>query len=295
MQMPRTQNQSTESSGTVDHEVGDASGTGHVTEPRMPERTRILRPGLWVEAMVAMLSDFAFRLYLGLMTCADDEGWLLWRPSTLAAHLLRFRHLGRREAALDKGAAELLAAGLLVVHDCGCAYLPYLHRDFRIKGGNHAVTVLRFHESHASLDESVQVGTSPASVSVSVSESVSDRASDSVSDSGVASGSGSGSTPSSDVQTNKKNDDPWTGWNPLWDPVREAMARRGFHHPPNGETDEEGTQRDHLWRMVHENPNLVAQIIDEAPAHLCAGQSRFFELVGHIFKEWNAVASGVRS
>jgi len=120
--MPRTQNQSTQSTGTVDHQVGDASGTGHVTEPRMPERTRILRPGLWVEAMVAMLSDFAFRLYLGLMTCADDEGWLLWRPSTLAAHLLRFTPVGRREAALEKGAAELSAAGLLVVHDCGCAY-----------------------------------------------------------------------------------------------------------------------------------------------------------------------------
>ena len=110
MQTSRTPNQSTQSTGTVDHEVWDASGTGQVTEPRMPERTRILRPGLWVEAMVAMLSDFAFRLYLGLMTCADDEGWLLWRPSTLAAHLLRFRSVSRREAALEKGAAELSAA-----------------------------------------------------------------------------------------------------------------------------------------------------------------------------------------
>ena len=294
--MPRTPNQSTRSTRTVDHEVPEGSGTD-LTEPRMPERTRILRPGLWVEAMVAMLSDFAFRLYLGLTTCADDDGWLLWRPSTLAAHLLRFRHLGRREATLEKGAAELLAAGLLVVHDCGCAYLPYLHRDFRVKGGNHAVTIRRFHESHASLDESVHVRTSPASVSVSgsASESVSDRASDSVSDSGVASGSGSGSTPSSDVQTNEKSADPWKAWNGQWTPVREAMARRGFYQPPNGETDEEGTQRDHLWQMVRENATLVAQIIDEAPAHLCAGQSRFFDLVGHIFTGWNTVAAGVPS
>ena len=44
--------------------------------------------------------------------------------------------------------------------------------------------------------------------------------------------------------------------------------------------------------MVRENANLVAQIIDEAPANLCADQSRFFDLVGHIFKKWNTVASG---
>lgn len=291
--MPRTQNQSTQSPGTVDHDVGDASGTGHVTEPRMPERTRILRPGLWVEAMVAMLSDFAFRLYLGLMTCADDEGWLLWRPSTLAAHLLRFRPIGRREAALAKGAAELSAAGLLVVHDCGCSYLPYLHRDFRVKGGTHAETILRYHESHGSLDESVQVGTSPASVSASVSGSDSDRSSQSFSDAAAGTGSGSGST--GDVQTNKKNDEPWHDFDKRWLPVQQAMERRRFYLPPIGAKGEDGTQRDRLWQMVRENPDLVAWIIDEAPATLCAGQSRFFDLVGHIFKQWNTVAPGVRS
>jgi len=293
--MPRPPAESTRSAGAVDHEASEASVTGHLTEPRMPERTRILRPSLWSEAATAALSADSFRNYLGLATHADDDGWTLWRPETLAALLLPYQPVRRRERLMAQTRSDLIAAGLLIVHPCGCAFIPYMWRDFRQTGGNHSSAVAEYGRLHASPDESVQVSTSPASVSVSVSESVSDRASDSVSDSEVASGSGSGSTPSSDAQTNKTNDDPWKAWNGQWAPVREAMARRGYYQPPNGETDEEGSQRDHLWKMVRENANLVAQIIDEAPADLCAGQSRFFDLVGHVFREWNAIASGVRS
>jgi len=295
--MPRTPNQSTQSTGTVDHEVGDASGTGHLTEPRMPERVRLIRPAMWSEAPTATLSAESFRIYLGLATRTDDGCWTLWRLGTLAALLLPYQSVRRRERLVEKAEADLIAAGLLIVYPCGCAYLPFMWRDFRQAGGNHSYAVTDYHRRHASPDESVQPSTSPASVSGSgsVSGSVSDRASHAVPGSEAGTGSGSGPTPTGDVQTNKKNDDPWKGWNPLWDPVREAMARRGFYLPPNGETDDEGTQRDHLWQMVRENADLVARIIDEAPATLCAGQSRFFDLVGHVFKEWNAIASGVRS
>jgi len=285
--MPRTQNQSTQSTGTVDHEVGDASVTGHPTEPRTPERTRILRPSLWSAAATATLSADSFRNYLGLATHADDDGWTLWRPETLAALLLPYQPVRRRERLMAQTRSDLIAAGLLIVHPCGCAFIPYMWRDFRQTGGNHSSAVAEYHRLHASPDESVHVSTSPASVSVSVSGSESESASPSV--------SGSGPKQSSDVQTNKKNDDPWKGWNEQWDPVREAMERRGFHHPPIGATGEDGTQRDRLWPMVRENANLVARIIDEAPAHLCAGESRLFDLVGHVFNEWNTVASGVRS
>jgi hypothetical protein len=255
----------------------------------MPARTRILRPFLWVDATVAKLSDSAFRLYLGLTTCADDEGWLLWQPSTLSANLYRFRPVGRREAALEKGATELAAAGLLVVLDCGCAYLPYLHRDFRVSGGTHADTIRRFHLFHPSPDEYVHVRTSPAPVSVS--GSVSDSASSSVLDSDSA----PARKRSKDGLATTKDDDPWKKWNKQWNPVREAIARRGFLLPPTGETDEEGGQRDCLWEMVRENVNLVVQLIDEAPADLCSDQHPVFDLVRHVLKAWDALGPGVRS
>ena len=89
----------------------------------MPERTRILRPSLWIDATTATLPDVAFRLYLGLATCADDEGWLLWRPATLGAHLFRYLAPDERAPLLDSGSTALREAGLLIVHDCGCAEL----------------------------------------------------------------------------------------------------------------------------------------------------------------------------
>lgn len=151
----------------------DASARVVGAEPRMPARTRILRPSLWVDARTAQLSPETFRTYLGLTTCADDEGWLLWRSATLAAHLLRYVAVGRRAAAILRAENELTKAGLLVVHSCGCAALPYLARDFAIKGGSQASTVFRFHVSHQSPDVSVQERTSPAPGLTSVHASVS--------------------------------------------------------------------------------------------------------------------------
>lgn len=251
-----------------------------MTEPRMPERTRILRPALWVDSTSARLHPESFRIYLGLATCCDDDGWTLWRPDTLAAHLLRYQSVGRRLGMLAKAQAELVAAGLLDIRDCGCAYLPYLWRDFRQTGGNHSTTVADFHRSHASPDEYVLGGTSPASGSVS--------------------GSGSGmaseapqtmkSGAEGDGPPNKPEPDPWTGWSEGWGPVRDAMVRRGYVRPPNGEADANGTQRDRLWQLVGENPSLVARLIDAAPSEYRAGQRQFYDLVGYLFGEWNALA-----
>ena len=257
-----------------------------MTEPRMPERTRILRPALWSEAATATLSAESFRIYVGLTTCADDDGWTLWRPATLAAHLLPYQPVVRRERLMEKARADLVAAGLLVVHPCGCAFLRYLWRDFRVSGGNHSSAVAEYHRLHTSPDESVQVRTSPASVSASASGS--ETASHSVS----ASGSRSGPTPSGDVQRNKENDDPWHDFDGRWLSVQQALERRRFYLPPIGAKGEDGTQRDRLWAMVRENADLVARIIDEAPAHFCAGQGKFFDLVGYVFEAWNALARG---
>jgi hypothetical protein len=186
---------------------------------------------------------------------------------------------------LEKGATEMTAAGLLEVRDCGCALLPYLHRDFRVTGGTQAYTIRDFHRSHPATDESVQVSTSPAPGSGSVLESVLPSSSDG------GWGRRSGRNEERNSQT-KKNDDPWKGWNPVWGPVREAMERQGYLLPPTGEQDEDGTQRDRLWQMVRENPDLVAEFMDQAPDDLRAGQGTFFDLVGHVFTRWHSVARG---
>ncbi len=88
-------------------------------------------------------------------------------PATSAAHLYRFQSVKRRERQLELNANGLVEAGLLEIHPCGCAFLPFHYRDFRQKGGNHSNAVRDFHVEHVGPDESVQVSTGPASESVS--------------------------------------------------------------------------------------------------------------------------------
>jgi hypothetical protein len=126
-------------------------------EPRMPNRTRVLRPSLWIDASTGGLSAEAFRLYLGLATVADDAGYLLWRPDTLAAHFYRFLWPDEREATLKNAAIEILRAGLLEIYDCECIHLPYLKRDLGVHGGNHTFTVEEYHRAHVSTDKSVLI------------------------------------------------------------------------------------------------------------------------------------------
>ena len=186
-----------------------SAGSPAPTEPRMPERTRILRPSFWSDAVPGQLSDAEFRLYLGLATCADDEGWTLWRPATLAAHLYRFQSVKRRERQLELNANGLVEAGLLEFHPCGCAFLPFHYRDFRQKGGNHSNAVRDFHVEHVGPDESVQVSTGPASESVSGS----------VEGKEAVSGTESGSAAVSDL-----------GANPARDALGPTQATHCCHH-----------------------------------------------------------------
>ena len=62
-----------------------------MTEPRMPSRVRLHRPDLWRDETTGRLAPAARDLYCGLSTLTDDRGWLLWRPATIAAQLLRLR------------------------------------------------------------------------------------------------------------------------------------------------------------------------------------------------------------
>ena len=117
-------------------------------QPQPPSRVRLVRPSLFDQADTGQLTDAAFRLYLGLGTCADDKGWLLWRAEQLAARLLPYRPVTTRPTLLAKHATSLLAVRLLAVLPCGCGFLPQFKRDLAIGGGKPSQAVAAFHASH---------------------------------------------------------------------------------------------------------------------------------------------------
>lgn len=258
--------------------------------PRLPERTRIVRPSLWTDEATGRLTPEARDLYLGLATRADDEGWLLWRPATLGAHLLSYLPIPRRGRVLERGQAALTAAGLLIVNACGCALLPYLKRDLRVSGGMHSDTILRHHLAH-STDVSGCIRIHHASDSDSASDSVS--VSVAIDDTDVADNEttarpwstfrnppGYGIDRSDKTPPEGRPEAPtvrrptrrpparradWVTFrDPRWGPVREAWSRR-FRRPPSGEEIETGTQRALLFEAVDAYPARVPGWIDAAP------------------------------
>jgi hypothetical protein len=121
-------------------------------------------------------------LLLGLTTLADDEGWMLWRPSDIAATLYPFDPVRKRETALERRAKLLVADGLLVIRECGCAVLPSLPEHHAIKGGDKNRSIWKWHHEggcsvalHSPTDVSASVSGSSSS-----SSSVSDKGSSSV-------------------------------------------------------------------------------------------------------------------
>ena len=50
-------------------------------------RQRMIRPEIWESEQIIILSDFQFRIYIGLISHADDEGRLKGNPALLAAKI----------------------------------------------------------------------------------------------------------------------------------------------------------------------------------------------------------------
>jgi hypothetical protein len=148
-----------------------------MSEPRTPSRTRLVRPDLFRAESTGRLSSLARDIYLGLATVSDDAGWLLWRPAAIAATILPYRGPTRAQRDLDRAREDLVAVGLLVLHQCGCAYLPSAARDLFIKGGQKARVVADYHESHVTTDQSFRAGTDPSRDSSSGSSSDSESGS----------------------------------------------------------------------------------------------------------------------
>jgi hypothetical protein len=120
-----------------------------MSEPRMPNRVRLVRPDLYRDPITGRLAPDARDLYLALTTLADDAGWMLWQPEAIAATILPYAQPSRRVGILGRRSGPLVAAGLLIIHECGCATLPRQARDHAIKGGNGTRAIVDYHALHA--------------------------------------------------------------------------------------------------------------------------------------------------
>jgi len=147
--------------------------------PPAPSRVRVVRPQLYRGHTTGSLAPDVRDALVGLTVSTDDEGFLLWNLDELAAAIYPFGSPKRRVADLERRAAKLVDAGLLVIHDCGCAEIPVLRSLFGVKGGAPTKAVWTWHWGHSgglrsATDDSVSVSAS-SSVSESISASASSR------------------------------------------------------------------------------------------------------------------------
>ena len=133
----------------------------------------MVRPSFYRSEQTGGLPPDVRDLLIGLMTLADDEGWMLWRPGSIAATLYPYDAHAKRMKALERRTTHLVAAELLDIKDCGCAYLPTLKEHGSIKSGVKVTQVHDWHYRHGSV-----ALRSPTEDSVSVSGSGSSSSSD---------------------------------------------------------------------------------------------------------------------
>jgi hypothetical protein len=115
--------------------------------PRMPYRTRLLRPDFFTDSVIGQLEPAAFKTYLGLTTRCDDAGYLRWDATGLAGALLPYQGHPGRAQLLEAHRDELVELGLMVMLDCGCAILPRLFEEHRVKAGEQVFQVRDWHDS----------------------------------------------------------------------------------------------------------------------------------------------------
>lgn len=151
--------------------------------PPTPSRVRVVRPGFYRSAATGSLPPDVRDLLIGLTTLSDDEGWLIWQPAELAAWIYPYAPAGKRLRDLERRAARLIDAGLVIVEPCGCAFLPTLKEQHGVKGGNKSTAIWGWHLRHESgqvrteTDESVSGSSSSLGSSLgSVAGSSSSRA-----------------------------------------------------------------------------------------------------------------------
>jgi hypothetical protein len=120
-------------------------------------RIRAVRPDFWQDDTIGHLPDAVRLLYIGLWCVADDAGWLEWRVAQLGATLYPYRPASNRERNIRLWGAQLAAADRIVLHPCGCAFIPTLSRHQRL-GGQPTYQYRDKHRRHLVTDDSVGVG-----------------------------------------------------------------------------------------------------------------------------------------
>lgn len=118
-------------------------------------RIRQIRPEFFTDPVTAHLTAAAQVAYIGLWCVADDAGWLAWDVPQIGALLSPYRSVHVRERAIERAGEELVKAGRLVIHPCGCALIPRLEAHQKI-GGNKSYTVRDRHRVHTSSDKSAR-------------------------------------------------------------------------------------------------------------------------------------------
>jgi hypothetical protein len=78
-------------------------------------RIRTIKPELWQDERLAGLGDFEHRLYIGLLTQADDEGRTSANPNLIRARVFPFDP--RPPESFAPGLAALEAAALIQLYD----------------------------------------------------------------------------------------------------------------------------------------------------------------------------------
>jgi hypothetical protein len=155
--------------------------------PPTPSRVRMVRPVFYRSELTGSLAPDLRDLLIGLTTMADDEGWMVWAPSEIAATLYSYQSARRRLRDLERRTIRLVEAGLLTIEPCGCASLPTLKTMHAIKGGEKNTATWGWHFGghpgglRSATDQSVSVsgdGSSSSSFSVDGSGSSSSGARD---------------------------------------------------------------------------------------------------------------------
>ena len=118
-------------------------------------RIRQIRPEFFTDPVTAHLSPVAQITYVGLWCVADDAGWLAWDVPQIGALLSPYKSVRVRERAIEHAGEELVRAGRLVIHPCGCALIPKLEAHQKI-GGNKSFTVRDRHLVHTRSDKSAR-------------------------------------------------------------------------------------------------------------------------------------------
>lgn len=114
-------------------------------------RIRVIRPDYWSDDTLGHLSDQVRLFYIGLWCVADDAGWLEWRPAQLGATLYPYKRVAERERSIVGFGLALVAAGRLVIHPCGCGFIPTFAKHQRL-GGNPSFQYRDKHRHHVAAD-----------------------------------------------------------------------------------------------------------------------------------------------